>query len=87
MADEARAPGMSSSCWRDVDAGDAGFFVSYLDRAAGALRQARFQLAAALQVRPGCSVLDVGSGVGEFLIEQAIAFPGIRAVGSMRARR
>jgi SAM-dependent methyltransferase len=72
---------MSSSCWREVDAGDAGFFVSYLDRAAGALRDARGQLAAALELRLGCSVLDVGSGVGDFLIEQATAFPGIRAVG------
>jgi ubiquinone/menaquinone biosynthesis C-methylase UbiE len=81
VAEEAKAPGLSSSCWRDVDAGDAGFFVSYLDRAAGALRDARRQLAAALELRPGCSVLDVGSGVAEFLLEQAMAFPGIRAVG------
>ena len=82
MTDPARA--FTSSGWRDVDAtGDAGFYLRYLDRAAAspALRAARREIISALQVRPDSSVLDVGSGAGEFLIEVAEAVPGVRAVG------
>jgi len=81
MIDSARA--ITSSGWRHVDAtGDAEFFVRYLDRAAaGPLRAARREIINALDVRPDSSVLDVGSGVGEFLIELADAVPGVRAVG------
>jgi hypothetical protein len=64
VAESAGAPGMSSSCWRGVDTGDPGFFVGYLDRAAAGLREARREAAAVLEVQPGCSVLDVGSGPG-----------------------
>jgi SAM-dependent methyltransferase len=81
MTDSARV--FTSSGWRDVDAtGDAEFYVRYLDRAAtGPLRAARREIINALDVRPDSSVLDVGSGVGEFLIELAEAVPGVRAVG------
>ena len=82
MTDPARA--FTSSGWRDVDAtGDAEFYLRYLDRAAAspALRAARREIISALEVRPDSSVLDVGSGAGEFLIEVAEAVPGVRAVG------
>jgi SAM-dependent methyltransferase len=72
---------MSSSCWRGLDNGDPAFFVGYLDRATAGLQQARREAAAVLEVLPGCSVLDVGSGTGEFLIELALAYPRVRAVG------
>jgi len=81
VAEPAGSPGMSSACWREVDAGDPAFFVGYLDRAAAGLREARLQAASVLGVQPGCSVLDVGSGIGEFLIELALAYPGVQAVG------
>jgi SAM-dependent methyltransferase len=81
MTEATKAPGMSSSCWCDVDAGESDFFVDYLDRAAAGLQEARRQDSALLDVRPGSSVLDVGSGVGEFLIHLALAVPGVRAVG------
>jgi hypothetical protein len=76
MTDSARV--FISSGWRGVDAsGDAEFYVRYLDRAAaGPLRAARREIISALDVRPDSSVLDVGSGVGEFLIELAEAVPG-----------
>src|SRR5579862_1639921 len=82
MTDPARA--FASSGWRDVDAtGDAEFYLRYLDRAAAspALRAARQEIISALEVRPDSSVLDVGSGAGEFLIELAEAVPGVRTVG------
>ncbi len=82
MTDPARA--FTSSGWRDVDAtGDAEFYLRYLDGAAAvpALRAARREIISALEVRPDSSVLDVGSGAGEFLIELAEAVPGVRAVG------
>lgn len=82
VTDPARV--FTSSGWRDVDgAGNAEFYVRYLDRAAaaGPLRAARREIISALDVRPGSSILDVGSGVGEFLIELAETVPGVRAVG------
>jgi cyclopropane fatty-acyl-phospholipid synthase-like methyltransferase len=82
MTDPARA--FTSSGWRDVDAtGDAGFYLRHPDGAAAspALRAARQEIISALEVRPDSSVLDVGSGAGEFLIELAEAVLGVRTVG------
>ena len=74
--------GLDSSRWREVDTtDDAGFFVGYLDRAAVLLRDARQEMMAALEVFPGASVLDVGSGTGEFLIDVACTVANVRAVG------
>jgi SAM-dependent methyltransferase len=76
------APGMDSARWRKVGANDDGdFFVGYLDRAAIGLRDARLELMQALDVTERDSVLDVGSGVGEFLLELVGRVPGVRAVG------
>jgi SAM-dependent methyltransferase len=73
---------MDSAQWRGVDGtDDAGFFVAYLDRAAASLRAARLEAIRALDVPAGAAVLDVGCGVGEFLIELAGSLPGVRAVG------
>jgi SAM-dependent methyltransferase len=75
------APGMNSGRWRDVDADDPAFFVGYLDRAAAGLREARLEAVRALDVAPGSSVLDVGSGAGEFLIELSRTVRDVRCVG------
>jgi ubiquinone/menaquinone biosynthesis C-methylase UbiE len=77
-----RPGGLDSSRWRTVDTtADAGFFVGYLDRAAVLLRDARQEMIAAPEVFPGASVLDVGSGTGEFLIDVACTVANVRAVG------
>jgi SAM-dependent methyltransferase len=77
-----RAPHMDSSRWQDVDhAANPDAFVNYLDRGAAHLRDARLETARALEVIPGCSVLDVGSGAGEFLIELAGSVENLRPVG------
>jgi SAM-dependent methyltransferase len=75
-------PGLESDYWRGVDrTGDPGSFVGYLDKAAVSLRDAWLEAQRLLELRPGCSVLDVGSGAGQFLIEAASNVDGIRAVG------
>jgi SAM-dependent methyltransferase len=77
-----RGPHTDSSGWQDVDhAANPDTFVSYLDRGAAHLRDARLETARALEVTAGCSVLDVGSGAGEFLIELAGSVENLRAVG------
>jgi SAM-dependent methyltransferase len=74
--------GLDSSKWRAVDTtGDAEFFVGYLDLAAGLLRDARRETLRALQLFPGATVLDVGSGTGEFLIDVTCSIQDVRAVG------
>jgi ubiquinone/menaquinone biosynthesis C-methylase UbiE len=71
-----------SDLWRDVDrADDARSFVDYLDRAAVNLREARLEVIRLLQIPAGSSLLDVGSGAGEFLIEVAGSVEAVRAVG------
>jgi SAM-dependent methyltransferase len=74
--------GLDSSKWREVDTtGDAEFFVGYLDRVAVGLRAVRQEMIRALEIFPGASVLDVGSGTGEFLFDVASVIPNVRAVG------
>lgn len=71
-----------SEMWRGVDsADDPGFFVAYLDQAAANLEEIRREAIRSLEVKPGCSLLDVGSGAGEFLIDVARRVGGVRAVG------
>jgi ubiquinone/menaquinone biosynthesis C-methylase UbiE len=73
---------MNSSRWQDVDdTASPDTFVGYLDRAAALLRETRLATVRALEVTPGCSVLDVGSGAGEFLIELATTVENVRAIG------
>ena len=76
------APHMNSNRWQDVDdTASPDAFVGYLDRAAALLREARLATVRALEVTPGCSVLDVGSGAGEFLIELTTTVENVRAIG------
>lgn len=75
-------PFPQSEQWRNLDAiQDPGSFVAYLDQAAAALRETRREVIQLLEVTSGCSVLDVGSGAGEFLVELAGSVDGVRAVG------
>jgi SAM-dependent methyltransferase len=77
-----KAPQTDSGRWQEVDReAEPDSFVSYLDRAAAILRSSRLETIRVLEVVPGCSVLDVGSGAGEFLIELAAAVENVRAVG------
>lgn len=70
-----------SESWRSVDKiDDPATFVADLDRNADTLRETRLNLIRLLEVRTGSSVLDVGSGTGEFLIEVA-RMQKVRAVG------
>jgi SAM-dependent methyltransferase len=76
------AYGLDSDRWRDIDSGgDAEFFVGYLDRAAAGLRAARVEAIEALAVPKGAAVLDVGCGVGQFIVEIAQQFPGVHVIG------
>jgi SAM-dependent methyltransferase len=76
------AYGLDSDRWRRIDSGaDAEFFIGYLDRAAAGLRAARVEALEALSVPEAAAVLDVGCGVGEFIMEIAQQFPGVHAVG------
>ena len=78
---EANKPAVSGQ-WQHIDqTGSANSFAAYLDRGATLLREERLQLTRLLEFEPGCSVLDVGSGAGEFLIEAASSVEDIRAVG------
>lgn len=75
-------PVTGSGRWRSLDADqDRSSFVSYLDRGAALLRQLRLDVIRELEVNPGCTVLDVGSGAGEFLIDVATAVEGVEGVG------
>jgi SAM-dependent methyltransferase len=71
-----------SGRWQRIDStGDPDWFVAYLDRGADILRDSRMEAMRLLEFDAGCSVLDVGSGAGEFLIEVASRVEGLRAVG------
>lgn len=73
---------MQSDHWRGVDAtGDPGACVRYLNLVGPVISEARSEIIRLLGVSPGCSVLDVGSGAGDFLIELATSVEGVRAVG------
>ena len=80
MTEGSGAP--QSGHWQHIDrTGDADSFVAYLDRGAEVLRDSRMEVIRLLEFHAGCSVLDVGSGAGEFLIEVARSVEGLRAVG------
>jgi len=71
-----------STHWRDVDeSADPETFVDYLDRAAAVLQESRRETMRMLAVAPGCAILDVGCGAGEFLIELATSVTNVRCVG------
>jgi len=71
-----------SDHWQNVDAtADPGSFAAYLDRGAAILRDSRMEVMRQLELQPGSSVLYVGSGAGEFLIEAASSVELVRAVG------
>lgn len=81
-----RTPGLHpSGAWSDIDAtGDAAAFIDYLDEVGGheTVHGAKLDAAAALDLAPGCSVLDVGCGAGDDLERFAeLVRPGGRAVG------
>ncbi|HEX2682220.1 MAG TPA: methyltransferase domain-containing protein, partial [Candidatus Dormibacteraeota bacterium] len=77
-----KPPSLRSEAWQSVDASaNPAAYVAYLDRGAANLEWARREVVRSLNVTPGCSVLDVGSGAGEFLIEIAGSVDGVRAVG------
>lgn len=72
----------SSGQWQRVDeTGSHGSFVAYLDRGANALREDRLERTRLLELERGCSLLDVGCGAGEFLIEAAVSVADLRGVG------
>ena len=82
MTEETSGPKGGSGEWQSVDStADPDYFVSYLDRGAAVLRETRMEIMRHLELVPGCSVLDVGSGAGEFLIEAASSVELARAVG------
>lgn len=71
-----------SGRWQRVDqTSSTEASAAYLDRGASVLREERLELTRLLELEPGCTLLDVGSGVGEFLIEAAGSVDGIHAVG------
>jgi SAM-dependent methyltransferase len=74
---------IESSQWRGVDkASDPDSFVAFLDRVVvTSLRDILPEVIRLLEVSPGCSVLDVGSGAGQFLIGLANSVDEVRAVG------
>src|ERR1700716_2566405 len=81
MVNETPFP-FNSDQWISVDdVGDPGLFVTFLDQVAVTLREARQEIIRLLEVSPRCSVLDVGSGAGEFLMERASTVEGLQAVG------
>lgn len=72
----------ASGRWQRVDqTSSTEASAAYLDRGASVLREERLELTRLLELEPGCTLLDVGSGVGEFLIEAAGSVDGIHAVG------
>jgi 2-polyprenyl-3-methyl-5-hydroxy-6-metoxy-1,4-benzoquinol methylase len=82
MAKETAFPFFVSTEWSSVDYTDnPGIFVEFLDQMAVALRTTRSEITCLLEVKAGCSVLDVGSGAGEFLIELCSTVEKVRAVG------
>jgi SAM-dependent methyltransferase len=74
-------PSKSEQWQRVEETGAQRSFVSYLDRGAALLREDRLERARLLELESGCSVLDVGCGAGEFLIEAAGSVAGLRAFG------
>jgi SAM-dependent methyltransferase len=73
---------IESSQWRNIDnTSDPGSFVAFLDEITVPMWDVLPEAIRLLEVNTGCSVLDVGSGAGKFLIELASSVDGVRAVG------
>lgn len=73
---------IESNQWRSVDkSSDPGSFVAFLDEVTAPTWDVLPEAIRLLEVSSGCSVLDVGSGAGNFLIELASSVEGVRAVG------
>jgi SAM-dependent methyltransferase len=73
---------IASSGWRSVDnASDPDSFITYLDEVTAPKRDDIPEVIRSLEISQRCSVLDVGSGTGKFLIEVARKVDGVRAVG------
>lgn len=75
-------PGAGSAEWRSVDQSDPDAKVAHLDRIAEKQREGRLETLRLLEVAAGDSVLDVGCGAGDMLIDliREVA-PGIQAIG------
>jgi SAM-dependent methyltransferase len=75
-------PFIDSGQWRSIDnANDPGSFVAFLDEVTLPKWDVVPEAVRLLEVYPGCSVLDVGSGVGRFLIELLSSVGGVHGVG------
>jgi cyclopropane fatty-acyl-phospholipid synthase-like methyltransferase len=81
-------PFIDSDQWRSIDnASDPGSFVAFLDEATVPKWDILPEAIRLLEAYPGCSVLDVGSGVGGFLIELASSVDGVHGGGIDASQR
>jgi 2-polyprenyl-3-methyl-5-hydroxy-6-metoxy-1,4-benzoquinol methylase len=73
---------IDSNQWRSIDnTNNPDAFVAFLDEVTVPKWDVLPEAVRLLEVSPGCSVLDVGSGAGRLLIELASRVDGVRAVG------
>lgn len=73
---------LDSSQWQGIDeSGDPGAFVSYLEESAALLREPHRELLRRLDLMIGCSVLDVGCGAGDMLLDFVASAGVVTGVG------